>query len=255
MTTSRKRLGILQAGHSPDEMRGDYPDYNQLFELLFGEEAFDYCHYPVVDGVFPDSATECDAWLITGSRYGAYEDHDWIPPLENLVREIHDKRIRLVGICFGHQIIAQALGGKVEKFSGGWSVGQREYRLDPRVFGSSEPLSIMAYHQDQVVELPEGAEVIGNSDFCRYAALAYGDDILTIQPHPEFDGRFMAGLLKYRGMNLPDDIRERAENRLEIPLDSESVAETFKAYLQGGHSAATETPQDADERATDGRHG
>ncbi len=112
-------IGILQCGHFPEDLQGESGDYDAMFERLLAGENFDYATYNVVDGDFPEGPEACDGWLITGSRHGAYEDHDWIPPLEDLIRAIRDAGRPLVGVCFGHQIIAQALGGKVVKFDGG----------------------------------------------------------------------------------------------------------------------------------------
>ena len=113
------KIGILQTGHSPDNMKDALGDYGDMFVKLLGGHGFDFQIWSVVDGDFPASAVDADGWLITGSKHGAYEDHDWIPPLEQLIRAIREAGRPLVGICFGHQIIAQALGGKVEKFAGG----------------------------------------------------------------------------------------------------------------------------------------
>ena len=232
----RRRLGILQAGRSPDALLDRFPDYNRMFVDLLGEGAFDYLHWPVLDGVFPDSVDDADAWLITGSRFGAYEDHDWIPPLEAFIRKVYASGKPMVGICFGHQVIAQALGGKVEKFSGGWSVGRVEYDLDKSVFGTPESVSndspgLMAFHQDQVVELPAEAKNVGSSHFCKHAALLYGNRILTIQPHPEFDGRFVQGLMETRGELLPTDVKPRAAETLEQPIAQGRIAETLRQFL------------------------
>lgn len=234
-----RRLGILQAGRSPDVLLDRYPDYNQMFVNLLGEEAFDYRHWAVLDGEFPDDIDDADAWLITGSRFGAYEDHDWIPPLENLIRKLHAAGTPLVGICFGHQVIAQALGGKVEKFSGGWSVGRVEYALDEQIWGKSDNdadsgscTALLAFHQDQVVQLPEGAINAGSSDFCKHAALIYDNRILTLQPHPEFEKPFIEGLLEARGSILPTAIRERAEQTLDQPIARDRIAETLRRFLR-----------------------
>jgi GMP synthase (glutamine-hydrolysing) len=111
----------------------------------------------------------------------------------------------LVGICFGHQIIAQALGGKVEKSDKGWAVGHQTY------FYGDTPIGANAWHQDQVVALPEGADVIAGNDFCEYAALSYGGRILTMQPHPEFTDEFVEGMLRERAPGVvPDDLIEKA---------------------------------------------
>lgn len=237
-----KSLGILQAGRSPEQMIETYQDYNQLFVELLGEQSFDYRHWAVLDGNFPDSINDADAWLITGSRFGAYEDHDWIPPLEQFVRDVFAADIPMVGICFGHQIIAQALGGKVEKFSGGWSVGRVEYDLDQQIFGDASlaqtnapsadsQTALMAFHQDQVVEAPDSAKTVGSTEFCKHAALLYGNSILTLQPHPEFDKYFIGGLLDARSAILPEDIKANAENTLQQPLMRKSVADTLRNFL------------------------
>ncbi|WP_375173434.1 type 1 glutamine amidotransferase [Pseudooceanicola sp.] len=220
-------IGILQCGHFPDELQGETGDYGALYENFLSGYGFEFKVFPVCDGVFPAGATTCDGWLISGSKHGAYEDHDWIPPLETLIREIRDAGRPLVGICFGHQIIAQALGGRVEKFDGGWSVGRTIYR-----FADGER-ALNAWHQDQITALPEGARVLAASDRCAYAALAYGDRIYTIQPHPEFDRREVAGLLRVRGDLLDTPTREAAQAALDLPVDNRSEANRIAALFEG----------------------
>ena len=223
------RIGILQAGHSPDELRETVGDYGEMFTRLLGGHGFDFEIFSVVDGIFPPDLDAADGWLITGSKYGAYEDHDWIPPLEQLVRDIRDKGQPLVGVCFGHQIIAQALGGKVEKFDGGWSVGRQEYD-----FGD-EKMALNAWHQDQVTVLPEEAEVIASTDFCANAALVYGDQILTIQPHPEFTSELVAGLIEHRGRgNVPDALLSTATENLNTATDNARFAHRMAETLKKG---------------------
>lgn len=234
----RKTLGILQAGRSPEEIIDRYPDYNQLFVDLLGEDSFDYRHWAVLDNDFPESVDDADAWLITGSRFGAYEPHSWIPPLEQLIKEIYAKGAPMVGICFGHQIIAQALGGKVEKFSGGWSVGRVEYALNPQIFSDipEQGTPLLAFHQDQVIELPAGAVNAGSSNICEHAALVYDSRILTIQPHPEFDQSFVGALLDARSDILPHDVLEQANRTLHEPIVRDPIAQTLKDFLQGKSS-------------------
>ena len=222
------KIGILQTGHAPDVLQPETGDYNYMFTRLLSGRGFTFEAYPVVDGVFPMNAEECDAWLITGSRHGAYEDHPWIAPLEELIRQIAASGRPLVGVCFGHQIIAQALGGKVEKFSGGWSVGPQDYTID------GKRMTLNAFHQDQVTELPPGAEVIGSSEFCENAALVIGDNVLTIQPHPEFTAAFVGDLLRLRGPGLiPEDLTEAALARLSGPDDSAAFGNRMADFLAG----------------------
>ncbi len=234
---AKLKLGVLQAGRRPEEMAEEHADYNRMFEELLGENEFDYYHWAVLDGEFPESIDGIDAWLITGSRHGAYEDHDWIPPLENLIREVYESDKPMVGICFGHQIIAQALGGKVVKFDGGWSVGRVEYELDEAVFGptaesANDSTALLAFHQDQVIEAPESSRTVGSTSFCKHAALLYDNRMLTLQPHPEFTSHFINDLLIARGSILPEDIKTDAEEQLHKPIVREPIAQTLRAFLQ-----------------------
>ncbi len=207
------RIGILQSGHAPEGLIADYGDYGEMFPRLLDGGGFDFDVYSVVDGVFPDSIYDCDGWLVTGSRFGAYEDLPWIPPLEVLLRAAYEYRLPVVGICFGHQILAQALGGRVEKFAGGWVVGPTQYQLP------GEDMTLYAWHQDQVVQRPEGAEVIGRSDTCENAVLRYQDRALSFQPHPEFDRGFIEHLIATRGRGtVPEERLEQARAKLGQPI-------------------------------------
>ncbi len=221
------KIGILRTGHSPDGMIETMGDYDTMFKRLLDGHNFTFQTFSVVDGEFPTGPQDADGWLITGSKHGAYEDHAWIPPLEDLIRAIKAADKPMIGVCFGHQIIAQAMGGTVQKFDGGWSVGRTEYTLD------SKPLALNAWHQDQVTQLPDGARVVGSSDFCANAVLAYGDSIWTIQPHPEFSPAFMDGLIKTRGKGLVPDTRlEAATAKLSEPLDSTDIATHMAQFFK-----------------------
>ena len=220
------KIGILQTGHVPEALEelGTYP---ALFEKLLSDQGFEFETYSVVDNLFPDSITACDGWLITGSRHGAYEDHDWIPPLEKLIQEIYAAEMPLVGVCFGHQIIAQALGGTVVKFDQGWAVGAQEYDWQ------GETITQNAWHQDQVIDRPDGADVLASNNFCENAALIYGERAFTVQWHPEFEANFIDGLIQHRGKGVvPEDLLTQATANLDRPVANHRVAQQIGRFFR-----------------------
>lgn len=222
------RIGILQTGQAPDILAPEHGDYPDMFQRLLADQGLTFRRYHVEAMEFPTSVHDCDGWLITGSRHGVYEDHPFIAPLEDFIRKCMAAGVPLVGICFGHQIIAQAMGGKVGRFDGGWAVGPTEYD-----FGG-EKITLNAWHRDQVLEAPEGAKVLGCNDFCQNAALVYGDTALTVQAHPEFRSAFVEGLMQTRGKGVvSDEVLADAASRLDRPIDSarlaRQIADFFKA--------------------------
>lgn len=221
------QIGILQTGHAPDALIGQAGDYSDMFQRLLAGQHFGFRTWSVVDMDFPESVTECDGWLLTGSRHGAYDDLPFIPPLEDFIRRAYAAGVPLVGICFGHQIIAQALGGKVEKFRGGWSVGPTDYDWD------GETVTLNAWHQDQVTQKPADARVIARAPMCENAALVYGDRAFTVQAHPEFTADFLHDLAEARGRGLvPDPLLAEMEARRAVPLDDARLAQKIGDFFR-----------------------
>ena len=220
-------IGILQTGLAPEalsESMGDYPD---MFVKLLDGNGFTFKTWKVVEGEFPQSVNDADGWLITGSRHGAYEDHPWIPPLEDFIRGAFAAHVPVVGICFGHQIVAQAMGGKVERFAKGWSVGATDYDFD------GDKITLNAWHQDQVTKAPAGAKVVASSPFCENAALLYDNRAFTVQAHPEYGPEFIAGLMETRGKGVvPDQLMATATERLTAPLQSKTIAARIAAFFK-----------------------
>ena len=220
-------IGILQTGHAPDALMPETGDYADLFKRLLGDHDFDFTVYDVVDMQFPDDVHAADGWLLTGSKHGAYEDHPFIAPLETFIRDAYAAAVPMVGICFGHQIIAQALGGKVEKFAGGWAVGRQTYDWQ------GQTVALNAWHQDQVTQRPDGAEVVATNDFCENAALVYGDRIFTVQAHPEFENDFTRKLGDARGEGVvPAPLLEAARAAQHAPIDNRSIADQMARFFK-----------------------
>ncbi len=220
------KIGILQTGHVAEPIKDAVGDYAAMFKRLLGPETFDYETWNVVDMVFPPDVNAADGWLITGSRHGAYEDHPFIQPLEEFIRAAYAADVPVVGICFGHQIVAQAMGGTVVKFPGGWSVGRRSYDW------GGETLHLNAWHQDQVVDLPDGAEVLASNEFCANAALLYGNRIFTVQPHPEFGETAVEGLIEHRSDAVEPDRVAAAKDSLREPVDNARLGSMMARFFK-----------------------
>jgi GMP synthase-like glutamine amidotransferase len=226
-------IGILQTGQSPDALRNEMGDYPDMFHHLLAEQGLRFRTYHVEAMDFPEGIHDCDGWLITGSRHGAYEDHPFIPRLEDFIRAAYTAQVPLVGICFGHQIIAQALGGTVERYAGGWAVGPQTYDFE------GETLTLNAWHRDQVTRAPEGARAVACSDFCENAALVYGDRAFTVQAHPEFEDAFVQGLIDTRGRGVvPDPLLDAAKARLGTPIAAQVMADRIATFFKQPRSAA-----------------
>ena len=167
---------------------GDYPE---LFADLLAGHDIELVRYDLDLGRFPDSATECDGWLCGPSRSSAYDDLPWRADAEELLRRIVATERPYVGICFGHQLLAQALGATVERAADGWQVGVRDYEIVDHEAWMGTPvsaISLIASHQDQVVGLPDGAALLarGADGGCPVAGFTLGPRAWTLQPHPEF---------------------------------------------------------------------
>lgn len=215
------KIGILQCGHLDEVIKQKHGGFDKMFSALLSGNGFVFVNYVVVDNQFPESVSECDGWLVTGSAHGAYEDHVWIAPLEEFIRQSYAKGIPIAGICFGHQIMAQALGGKVEKYTGGWAIGHTRYALTQ----DDSTVELLALHQDQVVETPPEAHVIACTDFCANAGLAYQGSALSFQPHPEFTPEFMRDIIEHKiKLGLPRDIGEAALAQIGDQYDSARIA-------------------------------
>lgn len=196
------KIGIIECGPVPEALRNTYNSYPAMFSAqlkpLLPSAAFETIS--VVHGEALAEPDSRDAWLLTGSRHGVYDDLPWIEPLKDFIRAVAAQKRPMVGVCFGHQIIAEALGGKVRKAAIGWRVGMETYATrfnGARLDGNDQrSVAMPAFHQDQVVVQPPGSEVVAQSEACPYAALRYSDaPILSVQFHPEFSRAYLSDLI------------------------------------------------------------
>lgn len=223
------KLGILKAGPVIPPLYKKFGDYASSFEKLLGPGNFEIESWDIFESNFPVSINQCDGWLISGSRYGVYEDHPWLPKLEGFIKDCYSANLPLIGVCFGHQAMAQALGGKVEKFKGGWCIGRTSYNF------LGKNIYLNAWHQDQVVTLPPMAKVLGENDFCKYAFLSYGPQTFSLQAHPEFPNEYIEGLIELRGKGIvPDELLNKAKLGLGSSINNELIADHFREILASG---------------------
>ena len=228
------KLGVLETGPVLDSLVGTYGPYTDFFRRMVTgvDPDVEVVGWSAYEGNLPNGPEDADGWIITGSKYGAYENHSWIPPLEDFLRSCLKERVPVAGFCFGHQILAQAAGGKVVKSDKGWGLGVHDYdvvRPTEWMDEGTTSFSSNAIHQDQVVEVPEEATVIARSEFCENAALAYGDPdnpiAISVQPHPEFNSNFVSDLVQdRRGNAFPTDKSDQALASLDRKVDNEAWA-------------------------------
>ncbi|MCP3472250.1 gamma-glutamyl-gamma-aminobutyrate hydrolase family protein [Bradyrhizobium sp. CCGUVB1N3] len=231
------RITIIETGLVLPQLRGRHGSYPEMFQRMIGavDDSIDFDVVEIANGEQVPNATGLEAILITGSSAGVYEKLGWIPPLEDFVRAAHARQVPMVGVCFGHQLIAQALGGTVRKSENGWGIGRHVYEVVPdNGIIEGRHLAIACSHQDQVVEAPREARSILFSDFTPYAGLLYANGTtLTVQPHPEFDVNYATALCDARKGIAPDAVVAAAKASLAKPLDSAKLGGVISRFLTG----------------------
>ncbi len=212
-------IRILETGEPPAPLNKEYGAYPAMFERLLApfSPKLSFSTSPIFRGAPIPAVSEFDALLITGSPAGVYDGLDWIAKAETLIRQTAKAGKAQVGICFGHQLMAQAFGGTVEKSGKGWGVGVHDYRVTGSASWMTPPsgrIACAVSHQDQVMAPPAGARVLGGSDFCPNGVIEYAQGpAISFQPHPEFARDYGAALLRLRADRI-------AKDRIESGLTS-----------------------------------
>lgn len=232
------RVGILTCGRVAENLRSEFGDYPGMFRRLLGSVAPDlkFETYRAPIGEWPDSLDDCDGYVISGSKSSVFDEDDWIRQVHTFVRQLHQQRKKTVGICFGHQIIASALDGKVIRSEKGWGVGAHAWRLHDNpdwMVPALNAFSLRVSHQDQVIELPAGAKLLASSDFCPIAAYQIDNHFLAIQGHPEFSPEYADALLDLRYDEVGAERVAKARLSVKDPVDDEAVAGWIVNFLSG----------------------
>jgi GMP synthase-like glutamine amidotransferase len=229
------RVTIIETGLVSPKNRDRHGSFPQMLERMIGAEdksiSFDIVR--VAEGETLIDANALEAILITGSSVGVYDALDWITPLENFVRAAYAKRIPMVGVCFGHQLIAQALGGTVRRSENGWGIGRHVYEIVPgNGVIEGERIALACGHQDQVIEAPPQARTILFSDFTPHAGLLYANGTtLSVQPHPEISIGFAYACCEALEGNAPDSVVATAKASLALPLDNAKLGSAITRFL------------------------
>ena len=228
------KIGLLETGEPPEQLQPEFGRYGAMFQDLLGP-GHDYVTYDVQAGHLPTGPDECDAYIVTGSSAGVYDDLPWIAPLKAFL--VQAKGQPLVGVCFGHQVMAEAFGGKVIKSDKGWGVGLHAYDVaEPQSWMGTDAegqVAIPASHQDQVVEIPPGARAVAGSAFTPAGVLVYDDQpAISMQFHPEFDPAYARALIEARrGSRFTDAQADAAIASLAADNDRGRVGAWIEAFL------------------------
>ena len=232
------QLCILETDDLHPDLLEPFVGYGQMFQKLFADQAIDASSqvFNVCRGEYPDDAQRFDAYLITGSKADAFSDEPWVVRLRDYVRERYSAADKLLGICFGHQLLAHALGGHAGRSEKGWGLGVQSYQLHDRP-SWMEPhlphLQLQVSHQDQVHQLPEEARLLASNDFCSVAAFHIGDRVLCFQGHPEFTDGYAQALLDLRRERLGDALHADASVSLAQAHHGRIVGEWMLRFVRG----------------------
>ena len=198
------RIAVLKAERASRATQARRGDFDVLFQRLLQAPNQQWETFAINEGMFPQSAQAFDAYIISGSPAAIYDDTPWVRQLEGFVHDIHQQRSILLGVCFGAQMVAQALGGKVGVNAKGWELGVKQLQLTPAAHAypalqqAPQPLLLLQTHRDIITQLPPKAQLLGNSTNTPCEMFCLGENILCLQGHPEMDNEQVSELVEKR---------------------------------------------------------
>ena len=231
------KLCILDNDILEGHLAEAYCSFGTLFIRLFEGIGADWTMdvFNTQLGQYPASFDDFDAVLLTGSRADSFSDVPWAVELRQRVTALLNQRKKMVGVCFGHQLIALCMGAKVGRAPQGWGAGRMMYdwhRPELPYCGDRTQIALLASHQDQVLELPIGARLVASSDFCPVAAFTVGEAVFCIQPHPEFGKEISAYLIDKQRELLGEEKYSTARASLQHGHEGEHIARVVVAFLE-----------------------
>jgi GMP synthase-like glutamine amidotransferase len=230
-------VGLLACDDVPDRLRHIAGGYQDMFDALLRPHApgLAFTRYDACKGKVPSAPDECDAWLCTGSRFSVYDKLDWIEGLKAFVRTVHDAGKPFVGICFGHQILAEALGGSVQKAEQGWGIGVLDMHIvqpEPWMQPPREHCKLQYMHGDQVLRLPDHSTLLAAAPHCPVAMFKVGEKMLGIEGHPEFPAAYEEALLRARRERIGADYVDAALATLDTATDHKIAGRWIANFIE-----------------------
>jgi GMP synthase-like glutamine amidotransferase len=229
-------IGILQTDTVRPEFAKLFGEYPAMFQsLLLGiAPGLHFRIYDVQHNIYPGDIHECDAYVITGSKASVYDAEPWIGTLQKFIVTLDQQQKKLVAVCFGHQLVAQAFGGETKKSDKGWGVGVHSYEVkNPQSWmkPALQNCKLVVSHKDQVIQLPDNAVLLAGNEFCPFGMFQRGEHILAIQAHPEFSKDYAETLMRYRQNLLGETVFQQGIRSLQSATDETAIARWMLTFM------------------------